>query len=134
MSTRVSAFDLDKALHLSGDELDQLPFGVIVVDRGGVILEYNQYERDLAHMGTRAVIGKNFFTDIAPCTAIRTFQGRFGDWLKSNETSIEPFEFIFKFPNDTQRVNVIFARLSADADRATICVLRSEVKEESHTT
>jgi photoactive yellow protein len=131
MAVKPSAIDFDKALHLTGEELDQLPFGVIVVDRAGVILEYNQYERDIAHMGTRKVIGRNFFSDIAPCTAIQDFQGRFGDFLKSPNTSIEPFEFVFAFPHGAQRVTVIFARLSAEADQATICVLRSEVPESS---
>ncbi len=131
MSGAFQAFDLDKIQQLHGVELDAAPFGVIVVDRTGTILEYNAYERSLAGLGSRTVIGLNFFTDVAPCTAIREFQGRFGDFLDSANMSIEPFEFIFPFPRGPQRVSVVFVRLANDVDRATICVIRTNVAEPS---
>ncbi len=131
MTSAFDAFDLQKIQRLHGEELDAAPFGVIVVDRSGTILEYNAYERSMAGLGTRTVIGLNFFTDVAPCTAIRDFQGRFGDFLSSNETSIEPFEFVFPFARGPQRVSVVFVRLANDQDRATICVIRTEVADPS---
>jgi len=117
-------FDLDRAKSLVGDELDALPFGVIVVDRKGTILEYNAYESDFAGFTRAHVLGRNFFHDVAPCTAIQEFEGRFVSWLESAETSIEPFEFEFPFTRGAQRVSVVFVRTSFAADRATICVAR----------
>ena len=131
MISPFGAFDLEKVQLLHGVELDAAPFGVIVVDRAGTILEYNAYERSMAGLGGRTVIGLNFFTDVAPCTAIRDFRGRFGDFLASDQTSIEPFEFVFPFASGRQRVSVVFVRLANDQDRATICVIRSEVAEPS---
>jgi photoactive yellow protein len=125
------AFNLQKAQQLHGADLDALPFGVILVDRAGTILEYNTYERSMAALGERNVIGRNFFTDVAPCTAIREFQGRFGEFLSSADTSIEPFEFVFAFARGPVRVSVVFVRLANDQESATICVLRSEVAEPS---
>ncbi len=124
MSTTFDPFDLEKAHRLTGGDLDALPFGVIVVDRAGNILEYNAYERELANMGDRKMIGLNFFHDVAPCTAIAEFEGRFEAFLDSEQTSIEPFEFVFPFPRGAQRVRVIFVRSSNASDRATICVAR----------
>jgi len=129
MSAKFSEPDLVKARTLSGEDLDQLPFGVIVVDRKGTILEYNEYERSMAGMGNRNVIGLNFFHDLAPCTAIKDFEGRFETFLDSDDTSIEPFQFVFAFARGAQRVAVIFVRLSNQSDRATICVQRSDVGE-----
>ncbi len=129
MSPMFSESDLDKARTLTGEDLDQLPFGVIVVDRKGTILEYNAYERSMAGMGSRDVIGLNFFHDLAPCTAIKDFEGRFESFLDSDDTSIEPFQFVFAFARGAQRVAVIFVRLSNHSDRATICVQRSDVGE-----
>ncbi len=123
-SVAFDPFDLDKAKRLTGGDLDALPFGVIVVDRTGTILEYNAYERALASMGGRQMVGLNFFRDVAPCTAIADFEGRFETFLDSAQTSIEPFEFVFPFPRGAQRVNVIFVRTSNESDRATICVAR----------
>jgi photoactive yellow protein len=124
LSTTFDPFDLEKAHRLTGGDLDALPFGVIVVDRAGNILEYNAYERELANMGDRKMIGLNFFHDVAPCTAIAEFEGRFEAFLDSEQTSIEPFEFVFPFPRGAQRVRVIFVRSSNASDRATICVAR----------
>jgi photoactive yellow protein len=125
------AYDFEKIQLLRHEELDAAPFGIIIVDAAGTILDYNAYERSLAHLGNRDVVGRNFFTDVAPCTAIRDFQGRFMDFLNSNEASIEPFEFVFAFPHGPERVCVVFVRLADDRDRATICVIRTEVAEPS---
>lgn len=131
MTRAFDAFDLDKIQRLHGEELDSAPFGVIIVDQTGIILEYNAYERTMSGMGVRSVVGLNFFTDVAPCTAIHEFQGRFGDFLTSHETSIEPFEFMFLFASGPQRVSVVFVRLADDQDRATICVIRTDVADPS---
>jgi len=129
MSPIFSESDLDKARTLTGEDLDNLPLGVIVVDRKGTILEYNAYERSMAGMGERNVTGLNFFHDLAPCTAIKDFEGRFETFLDSDDTSIEPFQFVFSFARGAQRVAVIFVRLTNQSDRATICVQRSDVGE-----
>jgi len=124
VSATFEPFDLDRAKSLVGDELDALPFGVIVVDRKGTILEYNAYESEFAGFARARVLGRNFFHDVAPCTAIQEFEGRFVSWLESSETSIEPFEFEFPFTRGAQRVSVVFVRTSFAADHATICVAR----------
>jgi photoactive yellow protein len=122
-------FDLEKIARLTGGELDELPFGVVVVDREGIILEYNTYEREMASMGTRKLIGLNFFHDVAPCTAIQEFEGRYAAFLDSDDRTIEPFEFVFPFRTGYQVVNVIFTRTSNDADRAMICIVRRDLRE-----
>jgi len=115
-------FDIAKATAV--EDIDALPFGVIVVDRAGTILEYNMYESEMAGFAREHVVGRNFFRDVAPCTAIHDFEGRFEAFLTSGETSIEPFEFVFPFARGPQRVTIIFVRLNFASDRATICVAR----------
>lgn len=123
------AFELEKVHRLTREQLDELPFGVIVVDQKGTILEYNAYESSLARLTRDSVVGRNFFHDVAPCTAIREFEGRFDSFLRSTDTSVEPFEFLFPFKHGAQRVFIHFLRASKDADRATICVLRHAESE-----
>ncbi len=62
------AFDLSKASAV--EDIDALPFGVIVVDRQGTILEYNAYESALTGFARERVLERNFFRDVAPCTAL----------------------------------------------------------------
>ncbi len=117
-----SAPDLARAV--ADGDLDALPFGVIVVDRQGTILDYNAYESEMTGIRRERVLGLNFFHDVAPCTALKEFEGRFEDFLSSADRSIEPFEFTFALAKGPQRVSVVFVRLNFDSERATICVAR----------
>ena len=74
-----------RALDLPMDRLDELPFGAIVVDPDGTIREYNEYETRLSHFAKEAVIGKNFFRDVAPCTAVHAFEGRLQSFLQTSD-------------------------------------------------
>lgn len=48
--------------------LDLVPFGVVVMDAGGHVLAYNQAEAALSGLTATRVIGRHFFTSVAPCT------------------------------------------------------------------
>lgn len=48
--------------------MDQVDFGVIRMDRNGVIKAYNAYEQELSGNQLSEVLEKDFFKQIAPCT------------------------------------------------------------------
>jgi photoactive yellow protein len=52
---------------LSDDELDALEFGVIGIDKDGVVRRYNHFESKLAGLSRDRVIGSALFTVVAPC-------------------------------------------------------------------
>jgi photoactive yellow protein len=95
---------------LSESEIDGLPFGLIAVDRGGTIEQYNAYESKLSRLSKERVIGRNFFTDVAPCTAVREFQGRFDRFASEPGDGAESFDFVFAFAFGRQVVNITFLR------------------------
>ncbi len=106
-------FDADRQLfELSEAEIDDLPFGLIAVDPDGTIEQYNSYESRLARLPKERVIGRNFFRDVAPCTAVQNFQGRFERFVAEAGDGAESFEFVFPFPFGTQHVNITFLRSS----------------------
>ncbi len=49
-------------------ELDSLPYGVIAMGLDGTVEAYNLAESKLAGLTPERVIGKNFFSSVAPCT------------------------------------------------------------------
>jgi len=100
-----------RAIDLPTDRLDELPFGAIVIDANGIVLEYNEYESRLSHQERAAVIGRNFFRDIAPCTAVRAFEGRLHDFLKLREQISESFDYFFPFAHGAVDVTITFLRL-----------------------
>ncbi len=53
---------------LPPEEIDQLPFGLIVMNRDGEVVGYSAYESARAGIAPHKVLGRNFFTSVGPCT------------------------------------------------------------------
>jgi len=61
--------DVDNVLSKMNDaQLNKLAFGNVERDANGKILKYNAVEGAIAGRDPKAVIGKNFFTEVTPCT------------------------------------------------------------------
>jgi photoactive yellow protein len=90
---------------LNPAQLDSLPFGAIQLDHEGIILQYNDYESRLAGVGKSRAIGKNFFTEIAPCTDVKEFRGRFTEGVAKKQLH-EKFQYHFAFKKNPQDVTV----------------------------
>lgn len=86
-------------------QLDDLPFGVIALDERGVILRYNLAEARLARLDRSRVLGRNFFRDVAPCTATPEFKGRFDAFVTGRERRTT-FSYVFDFKFGAQEVEV----------------------------
>ena len=100
-----------RAMDLPMERMDELPFGAIVVDETGRILAYNEYETRLSRMDRERVIGKNFFRDVAPCTAVQAFEGRMREFRKGKARVSETFDYFFPFAHGAADVSITFLRL-----------------------
>jgi photoactive yellow protein len=95
--------EIERIQSLGENELDRLPIGAIRLDKEGKILSYNQTEADLASRKKEAVIGKNFFTDVAPCTNVQEFAGKFREGVRQGSLHTV-FPYIFDFQMDPRNV------------------------------
>ena len=50
------------------DRIDDIAFGLIVMDRDGTVTGYNQTESQLSGLPVSEVTGRNFFVEVGPCT------------------------------------------------------------------
>jgi photoactive yellow protein len=105
-------FDI-RITDMTAEELDQQPFGVIRLDRHGVVQTYNLYESKLARKRREDVIGRNFFTDVAPCTKVKEFYGRFREGVEARSLNAT-FGFVFDFPHGARNVDVSLFYKEAD--------------------
>ena len=81
---------------LTDDELDALPYGVVGLDDSGIVTRYNATEADFSNHPAQQVIGKNFFTQIAPCTNNRLVYGAFRDGLATGHLDLKiPYTFTY---------------------------------------
>jgi photoactive yellow protein len=94
------------------DRLDELPFGAIVVDYEGTIVQYNQYESRLAQRDRDAVLGRNFFREVAPCTGVQAFEGRMKAFLALPDAVSESFDYFFPFVHGSVDVTITFIKLT----------------------
>jgi len=90
---------------LTEKELDRLPHGAIQLSTEGIVLQFNAYESKLANMARESVIGKNFFKEVAPCTDVQEFYGRFRDGV-AKKSLHENFRYHFAFRQNPRDVTV----------------------------
>lgn len=88
---------------MSEKELDSLPQGVIQLDAQGTILQYNAYEARIAGLTKEKVIGKNFFKQVAPCTDVQEFHGRFREGVAAGKLHCK-FRYYFSFKRNPMKV------------------------------
>lgn len=108
--------DIENTLASMDDKkLDGLAFGAIQLDAQGRILQYNAAEGDITGRDPKAVIGKNFFRDVAPCTDSKEFRGRFEEGVKSGNLNTI-FEYVFDYQMTPTKVKVHMKKaLSGDS-------------------
>ena len=71
--------------------LDLLPFGVIRMTGDGIVVAYNECESRMAGLSLQSVLGRHFFTEIAPCTNNALVAGRF----KAEPTLDATIDYVF---------------------------------------
>lgn len=100
------ANDIENSLNkISDGDFDKLAFGAVKMDGTGKILMYNAAEGAITGRDPKSVIGKNFFTDVAPCTDSPGFRGRFDAGVKAGALN-EVFEWTFNYKMDPVKVQV----------------------------
>ncbi|MDG1478575.1 MAG: PAS domain-containing protein [Myxococcota bacterium] len=78
-------------------QLDTLPFGIIRLGHDNRIIAYNRWESDFAQRDPDKVIGKCFFTEVAPCTNVRSFHGVVRRLQDAGVSNACEFDFVFEF-------------------------------------
>lgn len=96
---------IEKVDRLSSGQLDGLPFGAIQLDRNGQILKFNEYEANLSDRRAPETIGKNFFLEVAPCTNVREFHGRFQEGIERGDL-YATFDYTFALKPRSRDVTV----------------------------
>jgi photoactive yellow protein len=90
---------------LTAEEIDQLPFGVIGIDPEGAVRVFSKAEAKLSGYGARPAIGKDFFTDIAPCMNNALFKGRIDKARAAGALNIF-FTFVGDFEDANRELSV----------------------------
>ena len=101
---------VERLAGMSKAEVDDLPYGFVVLDEVGTILLYNRYESALSRLSSERVVGKNWFKEVAPCTRVEAFYGRFRALVQDEARLSASFRFRFSFMHGVQDVAVQFVK------------------------
>ncbi len=108
--------ELEEISQMSEVQLDALPFGAIRLDTDGTILKYNISESRLTGRDPKRVTGRNFFTDVAPCTNVQAFAGRFREGMaKKDMHAIFPYRFDFEMAPRDVTVTLFYSKQTESA-------------------
>ena len=94
---------------MSSAELDALEYGVVQIDDDGTILQYNRYEEEFAGRRRGDVVGRHFFTDVAPCTNNRLLYGRFKSGVATGALDLT-MDYTFTYKMAPRVVSLRLAR------------------------
>ncbi len=95
---------------LSSAELDALPYGMIQLDSQGTVLRYSSAETRLSGLTAGETVGRNFFRDVAPCTQVGDFFGRFQEGVRARQLDVVfNFRFAFRPPKDV-RIHLFYSK------------------------
>lgn len=100
--------------HMSQAELDKLDVGVIKVDDEGRILFYSRREAEFSGISKSEVEGRNFFTDVAPCTNNRLVYQPFREGVARNHLDLS-VEYTFSVQMPPTNVHLHLYRDPATA-------------------
>lgn len=90
---------------LSEEELEHLPFGAIQLDTTGRILRFNGFESKISGVAKAQAVGKMFFTEVAPCTNVKEFYGRFKEGVARKRLH-EKFRYHYSFKRNPLDVTI----------------------------
>ncbi|MCC2958595.1 photoactive yellow protein [Massilia sp. IC2-477] len=118
MSTlNIIAFGKDdienKLSSMSAGQIDELAFGAIQLDAQGKIMRYNEAEAQITGRQASAVIGSNFFRDVAPCTNTPRFKGIFDAGVRTG-TLNTMFEYVFDYKMNPTKVKIHMKKAISD--------------------
>jgi photoactive yellow protein len=98
---------------MSSKEIDELAFGAIQLDGQGKILRYNEAEAQITGRSASAVIGTNFFRDVAPCTNTPKFKGVFDAGVRADNLNTM-FEYVFDYKMNPTKVKIHMKKAISD--------------------
>jgi methyl-accepting chemotaxis protein len=103
---KFDASELDEAMSsMKQEDLDNLSFGVVELDKDGNIVKYNSAEGDITGRDPKEVIGRSFFNEVAPCTKSPVFYGKFNEGVTKDDLNVM-FDYTFDYNMAPTKVKI----------------------------
>lgn len=104
--------------------INELPLGLVELDASGTVLYYNRDAKDESGGQAPEMVGRNFFTDVAPVATSDEFRSNLSAFRLAHAPS-HSFTFIFRDGDAEMPVRVLLARVredGRDGEQSTVLV------------
>jgi photoactive yellow protein len=102
----------DQLARIDRQQIELWNFGVIALNNDAKVVLFNSAEERLSGLPRDEVLGHDFFTEVAPCTASRLFRGRY---LRARAEGFLDEHFFYTF---TYRIRPVSAHIHMLHDAA----------------
>ena len=104
-TTFVPAEVLAQAGTMNKPQADLCGFGCLQVDDAGRVVTFNKYLSEMSGVSPASAAGKNYFTQVNPCTNNPMFYGLFKRGV-ANDALDEQFDYVFTYQMRPTNVRV----------------------------
>lgn len=110
--------------------LDELPVGVVVLDREGRVVAYNRAEARMAGTRPDDVLGREFFGEVAPCTEVRELAGAARRALADPDVDLDrELDFRFELDEGDQRdVRIRMRKMTLVGEPCVVLVVQDNTR------
>ena len=91
-----------------------IPFGLFELDTAGTVTRYSPPAEENAQGLAQGVLGRNFFTEIAPVEQVTGFRGHFHEFMATGQ-SVERFTMRFTQGRQTVKLQIMMAHITERA-------------------
>ena len=112
---------VERLAELTEKQADMLPYGLIELNVTGHVRLYNAAESQLANRSKAQVVGRHFFTEVAPCTHLQELEAKFNALVRQNEMGRRELDFVFAFDTGEVHVHIVLC-YDADTRKTTLLI------------
>lgn len=96
--------------------IKEVPLGLVELDEAGTVLYYHREGNAEPGAIPAGLVGRNFFTDVAPVASERGFRDRIDSFRRAHAAS-QGFDYSFQGAEGGCAVRVLMARVREGGDR-----------------
>ncbi|HKG12212.1 MAG TPA: PAS domain-containing protein [Pyrinomonadaceae bacterium] len=110
--------------------ITEVPLGLVELDDAGTVLYYNREGGPAAAAPTHEMVGRNFYTDVAPVADAQEFRNTLAAFRRAHAPS-HSFNFTFRAGDDALPTRILLARIHEKSEAGGRGSLLVQIKKAS---
>ena len=88
-----------------------LPFGLLELDAAGTVIRYSPAAEQNSPIQAQDILGRNFFTEVAPCEQVSEVKSRFLAFMAFGD-AVQKFSIICPVEQRNIKIQIMLARVT----------------------